>query len=442
MRTSLIPCLVLSLILIGSISTGQTTDHSLMGADLGPNATGEIPAWEGNKNLPCPGDFEPGKYFPNPYEDEDPLFRIDHTNVDEYKDRLSPSQIARLKKHPKFYMNIYPTHRTIEFFPEFYERTARNIENCYVDDKGVIQEYKGAVPFPSPKNGLEAIWNIRRQYLGDDAKSLQCRRVVSPSGRIKKTMWDTKVMAYGEARIRLAPNPNPDDIFQKMITVTTYPADEKGVQFLSFSYNDDNRLQDTWLFMPTLRRVRRAPSMANGGQLDGELTMDENGMEFRGTVNNWDWKLLGKKEMFVAYNNYDMFPADAADEDECWAMDLNPKRIRYELHRVWVVEGVLKKGLDHPYSKRVSYYDEDSWQPVLGDRYDKRGNLWRMYEAYTYANSCNKMWMTMGYLYMNLESGRYELFGGCRRQLPTTTVYDTGLDEKLFTVQALRKAGR
>jgi hypothetical protein len=182
--------------------------------------------------------------------------------------------------------------------------------------------------------------------------------------------------------------------------------------------------------------------MANGGQLDGELTMDENGMEFRGTVTNWDWKLLGKKEMYIAYNCYDMFPPDAEDTDECWPMDLNPERIRYELHRVWVVEGTLKEGLEHPYSKRVGFYDEDSWHPAVGDRYDKRGNLWRMYEAYPFSDACNKMRMYMGYIYMNLESGRYELFGGCRKMLPKTTVYDTGMDESLFTVQALREAGR
>ena len=106
---------------------------------------------------------------------------------------------------------------------------------------------------------------------------------------------------------------------------------------------DDNRLEDNWLFMPTLRRVRRAPALSNGGQLDGEPTMDENGMEFRGTVENWDWKLLGKKEMYVAYNYYSMFLPDTQDADECWPMDLNPERIRYELHRVWVVEGVRRR---------------------------------------------------------------------------------------------------
>jgi len=339
-------------------------------------------------------------------------------------------------------MNIYPSRRNIQFAPEFYAAVEKNLKSCYVDEEGNIHGYNGAIAIPTPKNGIEAIWNIRRMYVGDDANDTRCRRVVSPSGRIKKTMWEIKVVNYGVSRIKSRPFPNPEGIFQKLRNLTVYPADEKGVDFLAVSYMDSSKLDDTWLFLPTLRRVRRAPSMANGGQLDGESTMDETGLEFRGTVPWWDWKLHGKKEMYVPYNCYDLFLPDAEDEDECWPMDINPERIRYELHRVWVVEGILKEGLTHPYSRRVSYYDEDMWQPVVADRYDKRGNLWRMYEAYGYADPCNMMRMYIGYIYMNLESGRYELFGGCRKLLPTTTVYDTGLDPSDFTVQSLRKSGR
>jgi len=73
---------VLYLILTVTMSTGHALDISLIGADPGPNDTLEIPAWEGHKNLPCPNDYTPGQYFPNPYRDEKPLFRIDQTNVD------------------------------------------------------------------------------------------------------------------------------------------------------------------------------------------------------------------------------------------------------------------------------------------------------------------------------------------------------------------------
>jgi len=443
MRTFLPGIFVLCLILSPFFSPAHAIDISLIGADPGPNATGEIPAWEGHKNLPCPEDYTPGQYFPNPYKDDKPLFRIDHTNVDEYKDRLSPAQIMRLQKHKNFYMNVYPSRRNIEFCPEFYAAVEKNKETCYLDEDGSIQGFNGAIAFPNPKNGVEAIWNIRRMYLGDDADSVQCRRLVSPSGKIRKGMWQTKVLNYGETRLKTRPFPNPEKVFQKIRNLTLFPADEKGTDFLSIAYLKDSRLEDTWLFLPTLRRVRRAPTMTNGGQINGaESTMDETGLEFRGTVNHWDWKLIGKKEMYIAYNNYDLFPPDTEDEDECWAMDINPERIRYELHRVWVVEGTLKEGLDHPYSRRVGYYDEDFWQPVLADRYDQRGNLWRILEYYGFADSCNKMRMYAGWIFLNLESGRYELLGGCHKQLPTSTIYDTGLDESYFTVQALRKAGR
>jgi hypothetical protein len=442
MRASVVSVFVLCILLTASYATSYEVDVTLTGAEPGPNVTGEIPAWVGHKGLECPSDYVPGDYFPDPYKADKPLFRIDHTNVNDYKDRLSPGQIMRLRKHPNFYMNVYRTRRNMEFCPEYYDAIKKNLETCYVDEAGGLQGFNGGIAIPTPKNGLEAIWNIRRLYLGDDADALTCRRVVSPSGKIKKTMWETKVLNYGETRLKSWPFPNPDGVFQKIRNLTTYPADEKGLDFLSISYMDASRLDDTWLFMPTLRRVRRAPSMVNGGQLDGELTMDENGIEFRGTVANWNWKLLGRKEHFIAYNCYGLWEENAEDEEECHPMDMNPKRIRYELHRVWVVEGTLKEGLSHPYSKRVGYYDEDSWQPSVADRYDKRGNLWRMYEAYPYSDPCNKMRMVNGYVYMNLESGRYELFGGCRNLLPKTTVYDTGLEENIFTVQALRTSGR
>jgi hypothetical protein len=417
-------------------------DITIVGAEPGPNKTGEIPAYTGSDGLTCPAGFEKGQYLTNPYPDEKPLFRIDHTNVDEYKDRLSPGQVERLKRHPKFYMNIYPTHRTVEFCPEFYAATEKNRETANVDDNGVLRNFNGGIAFPTPENGLEAIWNIRRMYIADDAESTTCNRIVSPSGKVIKSKQTVLMRNYGVARLKSDNAPDSNGISQKIRNVYNEPADTAGLAFLSISYVDDNRLEDTWLYLPSLRRVRRSPSLTGGGQLQGELTMDENGLEFRGKVNDWHWKLLGKKEMYVPYNTYDIWGVDVPDKEECWAKDLNPERIRYELHRVWVVEGTARKGLSHPYSKRVGYYDEDSWQPLVADRYDKRGNLWRMYENYAYSDYCFKYRMIVGFIYMNLESGRYELFGGCRDEDTINTINDIGLKNSKFSVSGLKKDGR
>ena len=442
MKSSFFSILASLCLFFGSYGLSSAVDITIVGADPGPNETGEIPAYTGNEGLTCPAGFQKGQYLANPYKDEKPLFRIDHTNVEKYKDRLSPGQVARLKRHKRFYMNIYPTHRNIEFIPEFYEATKKNLKTAYLDDKNILQDFHGGVAFPNPKNGVEGIWNILRMYLGDDAVAWNCNRVVSPAGKIMKGIWVTKVRNYGVNRLKSDNAPDPNGIAQKVRNLVTHPADTAGLAFLAISYLDNNRDQDTWLYLPALRRVRRAPTMTGGGSLEGELVMDENGLEFRGKINDWHWKLLGKKEMYIPYNCYDIWEVGASDEEECWAQDINPERIRYELHRVWVVEGTARKGLNHPYSKRVGFYDEDSWQPVVADRYDRRGNLWRMYENYSYADYCYKMRMIIGYIYMNLESGRYELFGGCREEDTINTIYDSRLEDSEFSVQGLRRAGR
>ena len=81
------------------------------GSDPGPNATGEITAYTGTKGLACPADYKPGDYLTSSYNEEKPLYRIDHANVAEYESRLSPGQIARLERNEAFYMHVYPTHR-------------------------------------------------------------------------------------------------------------------------------------------------------------------------------------------------------------------------------------------------------------------------------------------------------------------------------------------
>ncbi len=434
---------LLAVALCGSLSETAlpSGEFTRIGAEAGPNGTGEIPAFEGAKGLSCPSGYQKGDYLPNPYGDEKPLLRIDHTNVDKYQNRLSPGQIARLKKNTFYYMNVYPTHRNFEHPEKYYAATEKNLTTCRLDDKGVLRGFNGGIPFPYPKNGLEAIWNVKKPWAGDDLIADDCRRVVSPSGKIRKMRWKVKIMAFDETRLSGAV-PNPDGATLKILNYYTYPADREGEAALSIAYIDDNREQDIWSYMPTLNRVRRAPTLQGGTQLDGEWTADECGFDFRDTAADWNWTLVGKKEMYVPANNYEIWALNARDDEECLPGDLNPARIRYELHRVWVVEGTLKEGLDHPYSKRVGYYDEDHWAPVVADRYDKRGNLWRMAEYFQCYNYCTQQRYVIGYVYLNLESGRYDVFGGCRDEKTKTNATDIGLTEQEFTVQTLRALGK
>ncbi len=419
----------------------EEVKYTRFGAEAAGNATGEIPPFEGNKGLKCPAGYKKGDYLPNPYRDEKVLFVISAANVDKYKNRLSPGQVARLKRNPNHFMKVYPSHRNFQHPEIYYQAIEKSSKTSYLDEHNVLRGFQGGIPFPHPRNGLEAIWNVKKPWAGNDLITNDCRRVVSPSGKIRKSKWTTKIMAFDETRLG-DKVPNPAGVSGKVLTYYSYPPDREGEAALVIGYVDDNKEKDVWAYIPTLHRVRRAPTVDGGTQLDGESTVDETGFDFADAVNEWHWRLVGKKEMYIPANNYEMWRLGATDKEECLPGDINPTRIRYELHRVWVVEGTAAKGRKHPYSKRVSYYDEDHWQPVVADRYDRRGNLWRMAEYYQCYNYCTMRRYVIGYLYLNLESGRYEVFGGCRDKDTKTNATDVGLKDSEFSVQALRRLGR
>ncbi len=408
-----------------------------------PEGSKDILPFIGRKDLMCPRGSVKGTRLSNPYADDKKLFTINYKNVDKYKHRLTPGQIMRIKRNKKFAMHVFPSRRNVIFPESYYTKTQKNRKTCRFDKNGNLAGFHGGVPFPSPKNGVEAAWNMKKYWTGDDVKMDDTRRVVSPSGRIKKELLTTKVLLYDETRLG-RPMRNSDKIKQKIVQTYNYPADIAGQTILIFKYIDDRRPDDQWLYLPTLRRVRRAPAMTRGAQIDGEATMDELGGGFTGLVNDWNWKLIGKKDIYIAANNYDMWKLGGKDKDECWTQDINPARIRNELRRCWVIEGTLKKGLNinHPYSKRVEYVDEDTWMFATGDRYDRRGNLWRINVYYTSYDYCQRFRMVNGYIHLNLESGRYELYGGSRTKDSIMAAVSTNIDPKEFTIQALRRAGR
>ncbi len=85
---------------------------------------------------------------------------------------------------------------------------------------------------------------------------------------------------------------------------------------------------------------------------------------------------------FVPYNAYRLDSAQVDYDHLLLPGHINPDPARYELYRVWVVEGNLKPGKEHIYSRRVFFVDEDSWNILVAESYDQRGNLWRVAESH------------------------------------------------------------
>jgi hypothetical protein len=95
-----------------------------------------------------------------------------------------------------------------------------------------------------------------------------------------------------------------------------------------------------------------------------------------GRLDRFDWKIVGKKEMFIPYNN-NRIMQPKSDAEVIGPHYVKPEYQRFELHRVWVVEATLKPGQRHQAAKGRYYCDEDTWICALADRWDANGQLWK-----------------------------------------------------------------
>ena len=142
-----------------------------------------------------------------------------------------------------------------------------------------------------------------------------------------------------------------------------------GILLVAETMDQVKEHRNAWLYNPGQRRVRRAPNVAYdnpGTAADAMRTSDQFDM-YNGAIDRYDWKLVGKKEIYVPYNSYKLQDPSVKFKDILTPLHINQDLVRYELHRVWVVDATLKEGARHIYKRRTFYLDEDSWQIVVVD---------------------------------------------------------------------------
>jgi hypothetical protein len=142
--------------------------------------------------------------------------------------------------------------------------------------------------------------------------------------------------------------------------------------------NVEHEKTATWVYLTGQRRVRKLPNACcdtPSPATSGLASFDETDV-LTGRTDRFDWKLVGKKEMYIPYNANRMH-TPLKDSDLLLAHHLNPDHIRWELHRVWVIDAALKPGQRHQAQRSRYYMDEDTWIAVLADRWDASGQLWK-----------------------------------------------------------------
>lgn len=350
-----------------------------MGAERAGSKDGAIPAWTGAPTAGAALDASGRR--PDPFAAEKPLFTVDAKNSAQYADRLTEGSKALLQKYSDtFRIDVYKTHRT-GIAPQWvYDNTARNAVNAKLVDGGagpMPQGAFGGVPFPIPKTGIEVMWNHLLRWRGEawywEFKGYQ----LTQDGKwinVNDSANDHWMPYYAQAS-------GADKFgheYWLVRALTKGPAIRAG-EAITGRLNIDESKSTVWVYLPGQRRVRKLPSSCCDAPTPfsaGVASFDEVDV-FNGRLDRFDWKLIGKKEVFIPYNtNRTAVPAKVSEV--LGARHLNPDHVRWELHRVWVVEASLKAGQRHTSPKGRYYIDEDTWIAVMAERYDANGQLARV----------------------------------------------------------------
>ncbi|MCX4149965.1 MULTISPECIES: DUF1329 domain-containing protein [Paraburkholderia] len=363
------------------------------GAEAGASSDGSIPAYAGGLTKP-PAQAD---HYADPFADDKPLYSIDAKNADKYQAVLTEGDKALLAKFPTYRLDVYPTRRSVAYSAWFLENTQKNATTATLGGAVEGDNLKGAasdglpfagVPFPIPKNGYEVMWNFKEGFgpvvteervkafqvdsagkiaLLPDVDAYVLRPWAEHSGKMRQSTFNA---TYGASSKLIAPPSSAGTVF-----LTYYLPEVEG--------GDGG--QKVWFYTPGQRRVRAAPEFGYDtpiASFGGSLFWDDvDG--FRGRLDRFDFKLVGKKEMIVPYNVYGVTNT-MLTKDAVGPQHINPAAVRMEKRRVWVIEATRKEGARHAYSRRTFYVEEDCWCIVAHDTYDNAGKLWRVGRVFTF----------------------------------------------------------
>ncbi|MBL6642096.1 MAG: DUF1329 domain-containing protein [PS1 clade bacterium] len=375
------------------LATAHAADPALLGTELTANganpaasADGVIPAYTGGITTP-PAGYTRGQDHIDPFAADAPLYTITAQNKAQYAARLSAGQNAMFARHPETYrIDVYPTRRACGLPQAVYDETKKNVTRAKLTQDGnKVVGARIGVPFPIPQNALEVYWNHNFHWQGHRYHAVTSGANVYPNGsRTKIIREDWRYNFYADPQ---GPDAKHENNQFHWMGVWKAPARFNGSGFSMFNTIDQvDEPRNGVMFNPNTRKIMRATP--NAVTYDGPMSTadglrkNHNMFVFSGSPDRYDWKLLGKKRMIVPYNAYKASATTTLRDGFLTPNHLNPDFLRYEEHRVWVLEATLKPGYNMEQARRIFYADEDSWIFLMSDIFDEDNELARVHHAF------------------------------------------------------------
>lgn len=427
-----------------SVANRLGQDLTPVGAEKAGNADGSIPAWTGGLTQPPANvNYSAGQHYPDPFASDPILTTITGTNVDQYAANLTEGQIAMLRTFPSYKMNVYQTRRTCANPESAYAQTRRNAVDGHleVDANGVVDAVM-TTPFPIPNSALEIAWNHMLRYRAFKIATQTVNATPTRQGDFTPIVVQTDtIINYSSPTVTRTEELENVSVY--IIFNTIAPARSAGsVTLVHETLNQSEGARRAWQYSPGTRRVRRAPNIAYdnpGTNSEGLSTSDSYDM-YNGAPDRYNWTVLGKREVYIAGNNYALQQPSVKYTDVVTPGHVNQDLVRYERRRVWEIEATLKPGSRHVYGRRTMALDEDGWAIAAATLYDGRGELWRAQEAWQSVAYDHPLCDAAGGVVYDLNAGRYLAGGLFSEETPAN--YDAAeLQLDRYTPAAIRQLG-
>jgi hypothetical protein len=435
-----IACTSIAVLSSGLFSLGVLASQTPMGSEIEGDGK-DIPRWDGGLTQPPEG-FD-GEYI-DPFKDDKVLFTITSQNMNEHAEYLTEGQKAMFRKHPEYKLPIFISRRTAAYPQEIYDALAENSKTAELLPRGTgVRNSNMTSPFPNATTAEEMIWNHILRFRGITSKSTVTDAVVFDSGAKKVMRKEIEIYGvYFNPEISQAKRKNKIFLRKRK---NIYPPSIAGqITLVHETLDQVLSPRKAWYYAPGQRRVRRTPDLEYADELfnsDGYKTVDQVDL-YNGAPDLYEWRIVGKTKKYIPYNSYRMMGENVPVDDLVGERTLNQDFTRYEMHRVWHIEAVLRPGIQHQYAKRVFYIDEDSWQIGLAEEYaEADGEVWRFSEAHTVNFYDVPLVWTAGNLTYDLKQGGYyaEWLVTSDDSAPE---FNTKLNKRDFSASAMRREGR
>jgi hypothetical protein len=312
---------------------------------------------------------------------------ITRSNVEAIEDHVSPGVRWAVENGMDINVVEYQKIEVPEIYAKATEKYAAQVK---LAESGALENWVAGRPFPNvdsndPEAAIKLMYNFENTHYFTDDLNVHLPDAdtggfyVDGKGNRKYTVerhfivdWSRRLRFEGRLHHEPMPAIPDEDIFGKQgFYPLIEPFDLKGVGSISFRYKDPTRQDDTWLYVPTIRRVRRMSSAQRSDALFGQdIDMDSFG-GYAGQIPWFDWKLIGEKPMFGSLHGKNL-PPKVCERDGgmtyCEDWELRPE--------VYVIEGKPKMP-NYAYSKRVIFLDKETFLILYSDLYDQNAELWK-----------------------------------------------------------------